>query len=132
TPALVERLDDPDPDVRRQFAHVLGKLRDPSAVPTLVRLLSDADPGVAAKAAQSLGAVGGAEATAALVAALEGPDADPVVLALGAVGAAAVPPLVAALRSGSPTLRARAAEALGLIGNDEAATDLVAALSDDS
>ncbi|GAB3817059.1 MerR family transcriptional regulator [Tessaracoccus terricola] len=133
TDAVVARLADPDPAVRFQFAHVLGKLGDVTAVSDLAPLLHDEEPRVAAKAAQSLGALGGADAVAALVAALARTAApDPVVTALGAVGAAAVHPLLAALREGDATLRARAAEALGFIGAEDAASALVLALTDSS
>lgn len=131
TDAVVAHLSDPSPDVRHQFTHLLGKLGDRSAIAALAALLHDPDPRVAAKAAQSIGALGGPDAARELTAAL-GVDAlgDPVILALGAVGAEAVPVLVAALSDGNPAVRARAAEALGLIGEAGAAQELVSALAD--
>lgn len=133
TEVVVAKLTDPDPDVRFQFAHVLGKLGDPTAVPELARLLEDKDPRVAAKAAQSLGALGGSEAAEALVRTLGGaPSPDAVVSALGAVGRDAVAHLLVAIEDDDATVRARAAEALGFIGDERAASALVVALSDSS
>ncbi|MCC2593594.1 HEAT repeat domain-containing protein [Tessaracoccus sp. OS52] len=130
---VVEKLDDPDPGVRHQFAHVLGKLRDPSVLDDLAPLVRDADADVAAKAAQAVGAIGGERAADLLVVRLgEAPDPDPVILALGAVGSAAVPGLLGLLTDGDEPARRRAAEALGFIGDERAATGLVAALGDAS
>jgi DNA-binding transcriptional MerR regulator len=53
--ALIGHLADPDPGVRTQMAHALGKLRDPRAAGALTGLLADPVPEVAAKAAQALG-----------------------------------------------------------------------------
>lgn len=131
TSAVVAHLADPDPAVRHQFAHVLGKLGDRSAIEPLTTLLADGEPRVAAKAAQSLGALGGPDAAAALVSALAaGTNTDALILALGEVGGDALPDLLDALDQPSNTLRARAAEALGLIGDDRASAQLVVALAD--
>lgn len=133
TDDVVARLADPDPDVRFQFAHVLGKLGDPTVVADLAPLLSDQDTRVAAKAAQSLGTLGGPDAATALVASLgRAPEPEAVVSALGAVGRAAVAPLLEALQDDDATLRARAAEALGFIGDEGAASALAVALADSS
>ncbi len=129
--AVLPELGHPDPFVRRQFAHVLSKLRQPAGVPALVPLLADPHPEVAAKAAQALGMIGGDEALEALVAALRAGQGDPAVVdALALMGPAAVGPLVRALGDPRAPVRARAAEALALIGDDRSAEGLVNALSD--
>lgn len=132
TPAVVAHLADPDPTVRHQFAHVLGKLGDRTAIRDLAGLLVDPELLVAGKASQAMGALGGISAATALTDALgSATDPDAVVMALGVVGGDAVVPLLEALRAGGTQVRALAAEALGLIGDERAATGLVAALIDD-
>lgn len=121
-----------DARARHALAHVLGKLRDPSAVPVLGRLLADADERVAAKAAFGLGQIGGVEAVDALVGALgEGRSLvrDEVAASLARTPEA-VEPLIREARSASPDTRALAAETLGLLGAPAAAGTLAELLSD--
>jgi cyclophilin family peptidyl-prolyl cis-trans isomerase/HEAT repeat protein len=97
----------------------------------LLRLMRDSEARVRRRAALAAGRVGLAEAVPALSALLEG-DQDPEVrqmaaFALGLIGdPSARPALQAALAQPSPLVQGRAAEALGLIGND---TDPVASSS---
>lgn len=131
--AVVARLDDPDPAVRRQLAHVLGKLADPRGVPALEGLLGDPDAEVAAKAAFGLGQTGGTDAVAALVGALGSRGSGlraAVVGALGGLGAGVVDGVVARLSSGSAATRADAAEVLGGVGDPRATEPLASLLGD--
>ncbi len=52
--ALLARLQDPSPEVRRAAIKGLGYLKDPSVYPTLVAMLQDRDKEVRAKAFESL------------------------------------------------------------------------------
>ena len=135
TDAVVAHLDDPDPSVRLQMAHVASKLNDPAAVPGLVGLIQDADPRVRAKAAFALGRLVRPETIPALVVALAEPDdmvADAVVGALGQFAAEAQPALAIAIGSPSALVRERAADALGRQGLPASVPVLAAALDDDS
>ena len=60
TLALLEkRVADPDAKVRLWIAYLLGRKRDPEAVPMLTVMTKDPDAGVRANAARSLGEIGG-------------------------------------------------------------------------
>ncbi len=156
--ALVGQLKSPDSDVRRLAAKSLAEMgtEAKAAAPALiVALKSDKDLFVRRFAAQALGEVGAdpKAAVPALRGALREDRKELVeaaILALGKLGPTAVPPLVEALKGGAaspgknspkkgpaPTdhtafLRAKAAEALGQIGEDAkpAVPALVAALKD--
>lgn len=131
--AVLAQLGDPDPGVRQQMAHVLGKFADARATPALIRLLDDPDADVAAKAAFALGQIGGPDAAAALAGALGRGGAAQravVVTALGGLGADATDLLVAALADPDAGVRADAAEALGHL-EDPAAVDALAAAAAD-
>ncbi len=151
--AVSAHLADPDAGVRRQMAHVLGKLADPRGVAPLAALLGDPAPEVAAKAAFGLGQLGGPDAVAALAAALGRGTATQragVVTALGRLGAAgastpgaaelpgggaaprseAAGAAMAALAADNPSARADAAEVLGLLEDPAALPALAVAASD--
>ncbi|MBO1029946.1 HEAT repeat domain-containing protein [Tessaracoccus sp. SD287] len=131
--AVVAQLDDPDPSVRLQMAHVASKLNDPAAAPGLVRLLQDTEPRVRAKAAFALGRLARPETITPLVAALADPDdtvADAVVGALGHFAGEARPALVEAIGAASATVRERAADVLGRQGLATSVPLLAAALDD--
>ncbi len=151
--AVSAHLADPDAGVRRQMAHVLGKLADPRGVAPLAALLGDPAPEVAAKAAFGLGQLGGPDAVAALAAALGRGTATQragVVTALGRLGAAgastpgaaelpgggatprseAAGAAMAALAADNPAARADAAEVLGLLEDPAALPALAVAASD--
>jgi len=56
-PWLVERLDDPEPDVRARACHALGCIGDPNRAYELTRALDDPDWPVRAMAAKALGRI---------------------------------------------------------------------------
>jgi DNA-binding transcriptional MerR regulator len=128
----VEQLGHPDAQRRRLMARLLGELGDPLAVGPLLELLDDPDPAVVTAAVTALGQVGDASAVPALVGLLADPAVPEPVLtdALAGFGATAVPPVVAALRTGSPPARERAADLLGRLGEVSAVDALAAALGD--
>lgn len=133
TVAITAALDDPDPAVRLQMAHVLGKLHDRGAVGALVPLLDDEDELVAAKAAFSLGQLGGDQALAALVACLgEGSLTlrETITQAIAKLAGQAPPAVLEALGDQRHGVRAHAAEVLGALGDTTAADALVAAAGD--
>lgn len=124
--ALLALLDDRETGVRRAAAQALGRLGDTRAVEPLVRALTDHDGEVRAAAAEALQqldwrpeetAAGGA-----YWAATHQWDE--------AVRVAAVEPLVMALQDHAATVRERAADALGTIGDARAIVPLAAALDD--
>lgn len=136
--AVIAHLDDPDAVVRRQMAHVLGKLADPRAAGALAPLLTDPDPEVGATAAFALGQMGGADAAQSLAGALGRGTATQratVVGALGRLGDDALDPTLAALDATDAATRSDAVEALGALtlashGQQRAVTALAAALAD--
>ncbi len=97
---ILERLDDPSPEVREEAARALGRIGSPEAVGALSARLSDEDSMIRIEAARALGRIG---------------------------DRGAVPALADALSSPSAELRAACAEALGSIGDDESIDALLQA-----
>ena len=120
-PALLRALRSDDPELVMFAANLLGRTRDPAAVPHLVVLLEHPDANVAQAAIDALAQLRATVAVGSLVKAL---DRDPwlrfsAVEALGEIGdAQAVGPLVGLLADES--IRLSAIEALGKIGSAEA------------
>lgn len=126
TPALLERITDADPDVRKFVVDVLGEIAEPQSVPALVGALSDGDENVRAAAAEALGKIGDERAVAGLLAALEGGDLwlqHAVLAALGRLGRPLPRPLLTRL-GGHPQLRRAVFDLIGQV-RDAAAVDLV-------
>lgn len=131
--AVVAELAHPEAGVRRQMAHVLGKMADPRGVEPLVGLLGDPDADVVAKAAFGLGQIGGVQAIGALVGALGSGGAGTratVVTALEGLGTTVVDAVSERLDSGSAAVRADAAEVLGSIGDVRALPALAGPVAD--
>lgn len=66
-PALVERLEDPDPEVAERAIGALGQIGDPAAVTPLVRLAQKRQGAQAANLARIIGDIGGPDARAYLL-----------------------------------------------------------------
>jgi HEAT repeat protein len=66
-PCLVELLDDRNPAPVADAAIILGRRREPAAVPVLVGLIEHADDNVAVAAIEALGRIGGRTAVDALI-----------------------------------------------------------------
>ncbi len=137
--ALVERLHDSDPLVRRFSAWALGQLPPDDAapaVPHLTMLLSDRDPAVGEAASQALGQVASAGTAAAAVVKIleEGPPQS----RLAAVKALvwletpeAYGALVRALEDEAAPVRQTAVAALGELGDPRAVAPIAERLSSD-
>jgi HEAT repeat protein len=131
-PSLLRALRSDDAELVMFAANVLGRTRDPAAVPHLVALLEHRDPNVAQAAIDALAQLRATVAVGSLVKAL---DRDPwlrfsAVDALGEIGdAQAVGPLVGLLEDES--IRVGVIEALGKIGSAEALAALARLLRED-
>ncbi len=115
-----------NPAVVADAAHMLGRRRNPAAVPVLVRLLAHADDNVHVAAVEALGRVGGRAAVDALIASVSSDNFFRVFPAIDVLGRSgdprAVGPLAALL--GQPTYAMEAARALGRTGERAAALPL--------
>lgn len=133
---IIALLADPNPLARRQAAHVLSKIADPSVAEHLVGVVADPDPQVAVKAYRAAANTGRPEVVAPLVARLSHGDTeqrDALTVALARLGAVAVPALIAALDDPDADVRAHAADTLGHLGSpdaDPAAERLAVLVSD--
>jgi HEAT repeat protein len=120
-PAVIRALSDPDDEVVMFAAGILGKSRDPAAVPHLVALLDYADVNVVQQAIESIAQLRSSVAVDSLVRLL---DRDPwlrfsAVHALGEIGdQRAVDPLLTLV--GDDTVSEVVVEAIGKIGTPEA------------
>jgi HEAT repeat protein len=109
-----------EPKARSTACWILGRLKDPTAVPTLVLALGDDDPAVRTQAASSLAAIDDRSAVEPLLETFQ-QDSDPwvremAINALWLIGdPAPLEPLIATLRNhGEPAgIRSACAEALG-------------------
>jgi HEAT repeat protein len=126
--ALLEALEsEEDVEVREAIFRALARRGDRAAVRPLAAHLADWSRPDRAAALATLGALGGEAAIGVLVEWLGAADVgDAAVQALVEIGAPAVPRLVRALEE--PVSRARAARALGRIGDARATEPLVGAL----
>ena len=69
---VIERIHDPDPDVREEAIRALGRLRSHEAIETLIVLLRDPTATSRAEAARALGRIGSEQAIPHLVDAMNG------------------------------------------------------------
>jgi HEAT repeat protein len=93
--------NEPDPEIRRSSAVVLGPLKSVKAIPDLIAALEDEIPGVRFKAG----------------------------LALANIGMPAVDALIDSLQHGNPSVQNIAASAFGDIGGEKARQALIKALN---
>jgi HEAT repeat protein len=157
---LINKLNDPDWNVRAYAAQELGSLKDPQAVePLIVKLKDDfiqvrvamslgeikdpraVEPLIAAlkdnnflakgSAVSALGEIGDPRAVEPLIAALKDSDVEiEFELAMKDIGPPAVNPLIAALKSPESRVRIGAIGGLGWIKDHRAVEPLIAALKD--
>jgi len=97
---VIERLDDPSPEVREEAARALGRIGSREAVEILMAKLADPGCTIRIEAARALGRIGDRRA---------------------------VPAIAAAMSDSSPELRDACAGALGTIGGDTAIESLLEA-----
>jgi HEAT repeat protein len=130
---LVRLMDDPAGEVRIRAARALGLIRGSTSIRPLVRALGDPSRWSAIRVAEILISAG-AEAVDELLAAWPALSPPARISALDVLGRTrslkAVPLLRASLRDSNADVRARAAHALGLIGDADSLDDLMAALGD--
>ena len=111
-----------DPQLRQYLALVLGRTRDPLAVPLLTAALDDRDDTTRIYALWALGTLGDPAARGRVEATLADPDPGlrkTAAFALGEIGdPAAVPPLVEALDDAVADVRFNAALSLARLGSD--------------
>lgn len=127
-PTLLGRTADPDPEIRKVVADVLGEIGDRRTVPAIVSALADGEENVRTAAAEALGKIGDDRAQASLLAVLEGGDLWLSHAALGALGRIGKPiprPILARL-AGHTQLRRSVYDLVGQV-KDAAAADLVLA-----
>ena len=134
--ALIERLTDTHPSVRRAAAQSLGNLRARRAVSALIGALSDKSREVRSAAAGALGNIEDSKAIPALVKVMGDESAEVREQAINALsrfeGEVPVAPMIAALSDSKADIRARAADILGNSGDKSAIQPLAKLLKDPS
>lgn len=131
-PLLLEHLRDPDPDVRKFVADILGNIGDRSSIPSLVESLRDPDANVSAAAAENLGKIGDSRAVAPLVEALGKNDVWFRYSVLGALARIGdpVPFAVFSPLINDILLKRPVFECLGALGDREAVPVLIEGMQD--
>lgn len=129
-------LKDPDEDTRERAAYMIGNLGDPIATVALMNALSDLDVDVRFEAALALGKIKAKSAVKALIRLLDDEeDADvcaAAATALGDIGAAeASIPLIGKLTHHDRFVKAKAARALGKLGEKSAVESLINLMRND-
>lgn len=122
-PLVVELLHDESADTRRQAAHVLSKIADPSIAGQLSGVIADDDPQVAIKAYRAAASTNDPAVVPALAARLGQGDQelrDALASAFSNLGGHGVETLVRALADTDAEVRAHAAQALGEVGSPAA------------
>jgi HEAT repeat protein len=131
-PMLLDQAGCPDHDVRKFIVDILGEIADPRAIPRLLAALADVDGNVRASAAENLGKLRSAEAVPALLDAMSFPDVLLRFTILDALGKIGVPVPLARLLPfrDEKLLRKALVDALGLVGDADAAVELLSGLTD--
>jgi len=134
-PALIEKLNDENNDVRSLVAGILGEIGDISAVGPLIESLKDEDSLVRSYAAISLGDLGDGRAVNPLIESLKDEDdyvGGRAATALGKIGHLdAVDPLIKSLKYEGHSVKWNAAGALGSLGDGRAVNPLIESLKDE-
>lgn len=134
---FISRLNDPDPDVRRNSAWVLGRQRDAQVVTPLIDTLNDAAPEVRIRAAEALGNFRGEDIVEALMSVL--PDEteprvrEQMILSIGLQGDYQALPLLQTIlcNDEAEQVRVAAAEALGKLPIPDSIDALIIAMTQD-
>ena len=132
--SLIQDLADQNVSVKVNAVKTLVEIGEPT-VESLIPALKDNNPKIRENAAQALGKIGDERAVGPLIKVMNDPNEilptrENAILALGEFGEPAVEPLIQAMEDESPQIRARAAEALGKIGDERAIIPLNKALDD--
>lgn len=127
---VIERLYDPDPDVREEAASALGRIGSHEAVHALMEQVQDNDSTIRSQAAKALGKIGHSDALPVLLEGLSDTSEDvqnACTLALGSMGdEKSVQRLLIIIRNiGSDRLAASGAEAASKLGAIEAVWEIV-------
>jgi len=132
-PMLLDQIRCPDHDVRKFIVDILGDIADPQAIPALLKTLHDEDSNVRAAAAENLGKLKAEAAVADLLAAMRYPDVLFRFTILDALSRIGVPVSLDKLLPyrEEKLLRKALVDCLGKVGDQTAATELVAALDDE-
>lgn len=128
--AVRARLADTDDAVRIEAIRAAGLLDDAAAATALVARLEAADNDERRALAAALSRIGGAEVSRELLAKLDAPPAvarvaAEILAAREAPGRSVVPVLLKSVREGPPPAAQAAAKALGILGDAEAAGELL-------
>ncbi len=133
-PDLLQRLEDPDPEVRHMAAAGLGSPGNSGAVPALLALLDTPDPSTATTAAGALGRIGDPAAFHPLCAHLDHPAAivrQAILAAIHSLGHPDLTPTMLELaQAASPHVREAAIKSLAYFGAPGSADAVLAALHD--
>lgn len=127
-PAVLGRVGDRDPEVRKFVVDVLGEIADRRTIPALVGALADGETNVRTAAVEALGKIGDERAVEGLLAVLEKGDLwlqHAALSALGRIGRPLPRPLLARLVD-HPQLRRAVYDLIGQV-RDVSAADLVLA-----
>lgn len=131
-PALLERVRDPDHDVRKFIIDILGEIGDRSVVTQLREALGDVDENVRAAAAENLGKLRASEAVPALLDAMRHPDVllrFTILDALARIGAPVPLERLLPFRD-EQLLRKALIDCLGKVGDAASVAEVLTGLSD--
>jgi len=130
---IMEKLDSYDPNERAAAAQLLGKLKDPSAVPSLVKKITDEDWWVRVCASEAIAMIGDCSVVPALIEITNDPNCRyHAIQALGELrNKSAAPAIIDFLKDEQDNVRCYAAEALGKINEATTASALYDVLGDD-
>ncbi|MBN2618786.1 MAG: MFS transporter [Spirochaetales bacterium] len=126
---IIERLYDPDSEVREEAARALGRIKSTDAIPALIKELQDPESTIRSQAAVALGKIGDHRALHPLFTELESASDElqrSIINALGMLGTdESVKNLLKLFRNAPSTLTATGAVAISQLGALEAAWDII-------
>jgi hypothetical protein len=127
---VLERLDDPNPEIREEAAKALGRIGAEDAAQALIDRLKDSHSTIRIQAAQALGRIGNPAAIPALMEGINSPSEElqeACIQALGKIGGDQSTETLISIfkRAGSDRIFASGAEAVSSMGIFEAAWEIV-------